>query len=148
MINYIWPTFRLEYNPVTGRTTTYYKNAWSGCDPNPDDEFHAKRLGITNKLHRLSHELAHHLIGIYYYKSDSSPVVFRDAHHLPQPPEESCLEEWRVTTLQYFAHEKDCDYGALIDFKKSGLDPNNLKNELRWMLQIPQTRDNIDVIFK
>lgn len=115
------PNCYLHYDTVTGDTKTVWPkdSRWSGCLPIPEDEYHAKRLGITDKLHRFEHEYVHHLIGIHYYKQPWSPIIYRDAYHIPQPEHESMIEEWLVTAMQYFFHDHDAtDFGAILDISK------------------------------
>lgn len=142
---YHWDFFYLKYDPETGSAYTFYPDeSSSGCEPGPDDAFHAGRLGITTGEHRLLHELAHHLIGTrYYHLSTGSPVIWRDAHGIPQEPRESELEEWMATALSYIACGRSCeDYGALLDLSRE-CDPMEMAKTLRWLLDAP---DGVEVV--
>lgn len=132
---YQWPKFKLEYEPGTGRATTFYPNErWSGCNPVPDDKYHGDILGITPGMHRLGHEICHHLIGLYFYKDlNGSPIVYRDAHHIPQT-EDANLEEWYVNALHYFIYDKKVDLGALMDLEKAGINIRELRDYGKWLL--------------
>lgn len=119
-ITYQFPKFALEFDPQTGSAMTYYtKEHVSGCPPVDDDAYHASLLGISPAYHRLCHELAHHLIGIYVLKAETSFVVSMDAmcnvytgHGLvleelpPGQQEKAKYEEWLVTALTYLAFDK------------------------------------------
>ena len=136
------PRFWLTFNDRTGETITYYPAAlalegprWSGSTPVPDDATHAAALGITPEQHRLAHELGHHLVGLEFYRDEyGSPIVYRDAHGLSQPPRESELEEWMVTALTYHAFGKNADYGALIDLQGGGVNVTELCAQFRWLM--------------
>jgi hypothetical protein len=139
-IKYTWPSFNLVYNRETGRTTTFYPNGrWSGCDPVPEDKFHGEKLGITNKLHRLQHELAHHLVGIHYYGADSSPIIHRDANGIPQTQPHSELEEWMVTALQYYSRNRWSDFGAMMDLSKK-TDVDKLAKQLAYLMDAAEQK--------
>ncbi len=114
--------------------------------PVPEDAFHAKQLGITEKQHRLEHELLHHLVGLFYYKDkNGSPVVYRDVHHIPLPAFYSMIEEWLVTGLTYSLHEKEWEHKtkAMMHLQERKINLIELKHIARWLLDAPQ---NIDVI--
>jgi hypothetical protein len=134
-VTYLFENIRLQYNKETGATYTYYPDdKWSGCDPIPEDDFHANILGITNKEHRLEHELIHHVLG-FELGHYGSPIIDRDAHSQPQPQREAELEEWKVTAFQYFIHEKKYDKGAMMDLLKDGVDIVKTRRLLVWLLQ-------------
>ena len=135
MITYQFPVFTLTHNPDTGETYTRYEGGyWSGCGLVEGDHVHAPKLGITPQTHRLQHELAHHLVGIWYYGQASSPVIYRDAHLMPQPERDSMLEEWYTTSFQYFLCDKNYEWGALLDLSKK-IDLYHLKTYARWLMQ-------------
>jgi hypothetical protein len=105
IVKYIWPEFTMTYNTATGNTTTMYNDGCcSGCDPVPDDQFHALQLGITDKLHRLNHELIHHLLALYH-------------RHKP---------EGNGSEIVYH------DYGALLDLSRE-VDLMKLKQHALWL---------------
>lgn len=133
-----WPDFMLEWKPANGAVLTrYISGEWSGSLPVPDDAYHAERLGITPELHRLEHELAHHLVGLNFYKFIfGSPIIYRDAHKQPQPEREAELEEWMTTALQYHSHGRKADFGALVDLQGAGADVNALSRQLRALMDL------------
>lgn len=127
----------LTYDTGTGEAITHYHESdrWSGCKPVPEDSYHGCKLGISPGEHRLSHELAHHLLGHAYYRSDNgSPVIFRDAHALPQTQPDSELEEWMVTALTYYVYGKSYDRGALMDLEYGGVDVPALAEHARELI--------------
>lgn len=127
IVTYQWDEFSMAFNTQTGECITRYPGGhWSGSKPVPEDHFHATKLGITPELHRLEHELAHHLVGFAYYgEKTGSPVVYRDAHHIPQEEggwakegwSEAEREEWMTTALQYLSHAREFDPGAIMDLQ-------------------------------
>lgn len=131
---------RMVYTRESGHTLTVYgageNRWWSGSDPNQDDAYHAERLGITQREHRLQHELAHHLVGFaYYWNSHGSPIIWRDAIHEVQPTRDAELEEWMVTALQYLSCGRDVqDYGAILDLSKKA-PVQELARILNWCME-------------
>jgi hypothetical protein len=147
IVKYIWPEFTMTYNTATGNTTTMYNDGCcSGCDPVPDDQFHALQLGITDKLHRLNHELIHHLLALYHRhkpEGNGSEIVYHDAHQLTLDARASMIEEWKVTAFQYFMFDKNCqDYGALLDLSRE-VDLMKLKQHALWLFNA--ARLDVDV---
>jgi hypothetical protein len=139
IITYDFGKYLLEFNRETGKTVTRYSHGpWSGCLPVPDDAFHAEKLGITAKQHRLEHELCHHLVGQSFYKTIGSPVIWNDAHHYEQKHPDAMLEEWMVTAFQYSIHEKPADAGAFVDMEKAGIDVCKLQKIATWLLEAPE----------
>jgi hypothetical protein len=132
MTTYHWPGFRLEFDQATGRAVTRYPDGThSGCGVVEADRFHARLLGLTPEEHRLQHELAHHLVGALYSRGAAGgcPIIYRDAHGVPQPQPEADILEWRITALQYHSRGRRYDegrIGALIDIEKAGADPYEL----------------------
>jgi hypothetical protein len=104
------------------------------------DEYHAPRLGISPQDHRLLHELAHHMIGAHcFQKRSGSPVIWRDAHGIPQPPGVSGpaeIEEWYVTALSYYLCGREPDWGAILDMSKSTM-VTELVRQVHYMLECP-----------
>lgn len=139
--------------------TTYEDGCWSGCAPVPDDTIHANELGITPARHRLEHDLWHHLVGIFVYRTLGSPIIWRDAHGTPQPkgrieyqvegriinlsekrvwgPCEE--EEWLVTALSHRYHnELSRDHGASIWLANNNHDVELMMQTAKQILdQIP-----------
>ena len=115
--------FIFDYDTDTGSAYSIYAYGMTGCLPVPDDQFHADLLGITNKQHRLVHEICHHVIGWVFYKSTSSPVLQRDVNGHKQN-EASQEEEWLVTALtyelfnKYWAHRQS----GIKKLKSAGVD--------------------------
>lgn len=144
MIVYTWPGFRLEFDPNTGECYTRYADGTSsGCGVQTGDRWHAARLSITPPMHRLVHELLHHLVGVHVYDSvHGSPVVWRDAHGRPQEEggeakpgwTEAAREEWFVTALTYYVHDLPCDWGALTDLEREGVDVCALRDRVRYLI--------------
>ena len=145
MTVYRWPTFTLNHEPETGQTVTFYRDdIWSGCGVVEDDHEHAAALLITPQQHRLAHELGHHLIGLHYYRDPyGSPVVWRDAHGIPQTEgglvkpdwSEADREEWMTTALTYWAfHAADYDEWAIEELGSRVEDPLLLVRSLRWLM--------------
>ena len=156
MTTYRWPTFYLNHEPETGQTFTFYRDdIWSGCGVVPEDHEHAAALGITPAQHRLVHELGHHLVGLHYYADpNGSPIVYRDAHNIPQEAggmvkpdwSEADREEWMTTALTYMAytgpksgmrvHYKPAEYDvwAIKELESCGADPWGLARRLRWLM--------------
>lgn len=137
---------------IGGETfTTYETGHWSGCGPVPDDSIHAAELGITPARHRLEHDLWHHLVGIFVYKTLGSPIIWRDAHGIEQPKEITRIgldlvewgpsheEEWLVTALSHRYHnEHSRDHGASIWLSNNGHDVETMLQTARQILdQIP-----------
>lgn len=136
-MNIQFPGYRLEFDPATGRATTWFGDHWSGCEPVPEDAFHAARLGITPMQHRFLHEVMHHLVGMAFGYG-CSPVIWRDAMHMGQehafapcgpdpatahlvtvaPFLTAAIEEWIVTNLTYRLCGVDHDEGAVMDVAK------------------------------
>jgi hypothetical protein len=144
MIVYKWPKFTLKCCYNSGDvTTTYDDGHWSGCKPVKDDEFHAKRLGISDKEHRLVHELSHHLIGFAYYKQETgSPVIYRSAHNIEQSEPDSELEEWMVTALTYHIYQKNYDYGAISYLYNVFEDVELIANRLKAYMAMYKAKYN------
>lgn len=134
VIEYVWPALTLEHDTATGWTNTRYPDGHtSGCAPVPDDALHAEALGITPERHRLVHELLHHLVGLAFGYA-GSPVIWRDAHAVPQSLSLSAsmrvvgmglctyltaeIEEWIVTAYTYALYGKPHDAGALMDVQR------------------------------
>lgn len=148
IISFYWPLFTMRFNTDTGECLTHYSNdRWSGCEPVPEDLFHGNRLGITPELHRLEHEIAHHLIGLSVYKhAHGSPVIYRDACHESQDKggfvkpgwSEADREEWLTSALQYHAHGKSTDYGALLDLQAAGVDVAKMAGQLRALVMLAE----------
>ena len=129
--------YYLDWDLVSGRAITYYPNGhWTGVDVIPDDHYHAKRLDCLPQVHRLAHELIHHLIGRYYYKQDGSPVLYRSAHHKAQPARLTELEEWMVTAWTYKVFGKPHDEGAIMDLAKE-VNIEDFMILTRWLLVAP-----------
>lgn len=134
--------FRLTYSAAGGHAVTHYAlGRWSGCGVNDDDRYHAARLGINPEEHRLQHELAHHIVGGLFGPAPvgGCPIIYRDAHGLPQPQPESDLLEWRITALQYHARGRSYDagrIGALLDIERAGADPYRLGTLLETLLAV------------
>lgn len=144
---YDWGAFRLEHDAAIGSAITRYEGRrWTGSAPVPEDTWHGARLGLTPGQHRLAHELAHHLIGLYYYRDpDGSPVLWRDAYHVPQEAggwvkadwSEADREEWLVTAITYRARGKEHDGGAILALEERGVDTAALCALLAWLLEAP-----------
>lgn len=165
-IRYLFQGFTLDFNVETGGTLTIYQDgSYSGCEPVPEDSFHGDRLGIPPEYHRLAHELAHHLIGIYVLEEDSSPVVAIDARLVRMTGKGLVLEEvdegtrkryereeTLVTALTYYAfHSYDIlkeqdppydDHPLIAIAAKTDLD--HLAAILDWLLEAP-VGSNIDL---
>lgn len=126
VIAYQTDRYTLTYDTETGEAITRYHQSdrWSGCGPVIEDSFHAERLGITPGEHRLIHEALHHAVGHAYYGSDNgSPIIYRDAHALPQTQPESEMEEWMVTGLTYHIFGQPYyDGAAITDLEQGGVD--------------------------
>jgi hypothetical protein len=152
------PHFVMTHLRDSGTTFTQYEvgGHWSGCAPVPDDSIHAAELSITPSRHRLEHDLWHHLVGIWVYRSLGSPIIWRDAHHVAQPrpldvsthadmPGTKILwgpadeEEWLVTALSHRLHgEYSRDHGASIWLRDNGHDIDAMITQARGILsQIP-----------
>lgn len=118
---FLFPTFRCVWDGSFFRTE-YADGKCSATPVIPDDSHHAQKLGVTPELHRVAHEIMHHLIGIEVLGKDTSPVVWRDAHGLAQQDREAELEEWMVTSMTYLAFGVDdrehLDWGAILDVSK------------------------------
>ena len=144
MTIYRWPGFDMVHYADTGLTVTWYPGAMaSGCEPVPDDKIHATALGITPGQHRLVHELGHHLIGLHYYQDpNGSPIVYRDAHGIPQEAggmvkpdwSEADKEEWLVNGLVYLAYEKPHDVWAVKELEAKAGSAWALARRLRWLM--------------
>lgn len=115
-------SYKIEVDTLAEVVITRYAcGAQTITKVNDDDAFHAGKLGITPFDHRWLHETLHHLVGVLYYRKASSPVLWRDAHHIPQDdtpdvkPEwnEADREEWLVTNLTYVLKGRPWDAGAL-----------------------------------
>ena len=141
-ILYHFPGCTLEYVGTGEVYTRYPDGAFSGCGIVPGDEFHGPRLGITPAKHRLLHELAHHMVGMAMPEKGiiGCPIIWRDAHSIPQVYPEADTREWIITGLSYHALSKVNDpwqFGALIDLAKAGHNPyemgSNLKKLLNYM---------------
>lgn len=133
-----FPTFVLEHDPNTGGAYTRFPDeTWSGCEPVPDDAFHADALGITPAQHRLAHELAHHIVGMRVLGWSSSPIVWRDAHHEPQPDPDPDNEEWLVTGVTYLAWGKTYDPGVEMDL---GEEAQRIASYLHDLVRLADTR--------
>lgn len=125
--------FKLDQDTTTGTVTTWYPDdTYCACPVVPDDSIHAAQLsahlGVTyaSARHRLEHELWHHLLGIYVYGEQSSPVIWREAHGVPHLTdgfgmfdadpfsfESAAHEEWLVAALSHHMHgDPSYDYGA------------------------------------
>ena len=144
MTVYRWPGFDMVHYADTGLTVTWYPGAMtSGCEPVPDDAIHAAALGITSAQHRLVHELGHHLVGLHYYADpNGSPIVYRDAHGIPQSEggmvkpdwSEADREEWMVNGLVYLAYEKPHDVWAIKELESNAGSAWALARRLRWLM--------------
>ncbi len=125
IVTYPAERYTLTYDTETGAAITRYhaSDRWSGCAPVPEDSFHADKLGITPGEHRLAHELIHHLVGHTYYGSyGGSPIIYRDAHGIPQTQPDSEMEEWMVTGLTYHVYGQPYyDGSALTDLEQGGV---------------------------
>lgn len=141
IVRYEWPGFALRHNTVDGLTVTTYDDTprSSGCTPIADDLFHAMRLSMTDKEHRLHHELAHHIVARATGETLGSPIIFRDARGITQPQREAQLEEWKATALQYHSRQRldlhHYDTGALMDLQDAGADVNAVSALLEWLFQ-------------
>lgn len=140
-IEFTWPAFRLVFVPASGYTvTTFPDGTTSGCLPVPDDDYHANRLGITNKIHRFEHELIHHLVALWF-GHDYSPVIWRDAHSEPHPEEEAKNEERLITSFQYHLHLQLDIYNdwAPLDALMAKVDLAKARKEALLYLRAVQT---------
>ena len=137
---YHFPGFVLKYDKATGETITHYPDGTqSGCLPGPDDEFHGEKLGITASQHRLLHECGHHLVGLKMPEEgiEACPIVWRDAHGIPQQFPEASTREWRITAISYHALQRVYEpnqFGAMMDFANAGHDPYQMGRDLRDLL--------------
>ena len=133
-ITYQFPGFQLAHDAVAGDAYTHYPDgAISQRGPVPDDDIHATALGITPQLAALAHELAHHLIGSFFYRGKkhynrplaSCAITYFDAHGWAMP-EQADLAVWWITSFVYFSYRKPMpnvgDWGALMDMQKAGFD--------------------------
>lgn len=144
-------TFNVEERWVK---TFYDKGRWSGGGVVPEDIYHGDRLGMLPIEHRYHHELAHHVVA--FYSRDvrhfvGSPIVYRDAHHFPQPKRESELEEWKVTSFQYFCrgmvNDSHFDPGAIQDLRNEGFQLDTAVRVMNWFFGLCRLRiiPSIDV---
>ena len=131
----------LEYDPLAATTLTHFHDAsWTGGAIVADDEYHAERLKLTPQLHRLQHELAHHLVAIHYYQQPHSMILWQAAHPHEQLPSYTKEEEWLVTALQYHSQgvggpteRNDRAALKLIGLK---VDVNELATRLRRAIEL------------
>jgi hypothetical protein len=160
LITYLFPHFRVDFDPDAGSVYTHYHDgAVSGCGMVAEDRFHGERLEVAPEYHRLAHELAHHLIGIYVSGDTTSYVVRLDAQRVKQlgrglvlaeevaTAQAACVrEETLATALTYYAFDK---YDILEgDDQPYGQDPlleiacqtnlDHLVGILQWLLSSPE----------
>jgi hypothetical protein len=160
LITYLFPHFRLDFDPDAGSVyTCFHDGTASGCATVAGDHFHGKRLEISPQYHRLAHELAHHLIGIYVKRRPCSYVVSVDARMVAATGKGLDLataekhvvdlsrsEETLATALTYYALDK---YDILEgDDQPYNQDPlleiacqtnlDHLAGILQWLLSAPE----------
>lgn len=137
-----WPGFSLVVDPEEQTVvTTYASRHWSGGGVVPQDAEHATRMGCTPFEHRIRHELAHHLVALaagWGNAQTGCPIVWADAHQLPQGPHAE-LQEWQYTAFTDYAlgimPRHDHEWGALLDLHRLGVPVADLAKRYRFLLE-------------
>ena len=139
LVQYEWPTFSLTFDPESGEVTTFYSQwQFSRVMPDDTDVLHGAKLRLAPSLHKLAHELAHHMLALYHGLS-SSPVTWCAAHHYEQP-DEAWNEERGVNALVYatFAEAREEDLPSIDSFQDAGVDFSKIKAELHFLVSAAQ----------
>lgn len=138
VLTYRFPTFKVDYYGEGGTVTLFDDNTSSPVAVNKDHVHHAVRLGTTAALFCLSHELCHHLVGIYVMKQPWSPTIWRSAHQTLKASPKFSPEEWYVNAIQYHSMGKDPDdWGAFIDIQdKHKASPTSIMGLLMCLMTV------------
>lgn len=137
---YIFPHFQLVVTD-TEVITIYPDDTWTGGPVVPDDHVHAERMEISPFMHRITHELLHHVCATVRELPDSQEhgcrILWRSAHDIPQEQPEADLDEWYVTAMSYLVHDARMPtpehYGALIDLERL-TSVADIAAIVRWLL--------------
>jgi hypothetical protein len=146
VIQYEWPGFHVTYCRITGQVQTSYPGfMYSRVAPDETDQFHAEKLKLctTASIHKLAHELGHHILAIYS-GLDTSPIIWRSAHHVEHPEAEWRDEERGVNALVYYAFgwDREEDKPSLEWMERNGIDVDEMSSELQWLLDLARLNRN------
>ena len=105
MIRYIWPGFRVDYDPIRNRASTHYPS-----EPSFD-----------HGSDTLARVLARHLIGLRFYRHrPGSPLTWRAANGIPQENGGYAQPGWLESAREVFLAEFIEGAGSLREMPHSG----------------------------